>query len=590
MTNRPKAYSYLRFSNPDQMKGDSLRRQAEATQSYADCHGLDLDTELTFRDLGVSAFRGTNARTGALGAFLNAVNSGQVPKGSFLLVENLDRVSRQDPWDALPVFQQIINAGITIATLQDGKEYSCTDMRENPLKIMESLFVMVRANEESETKSRRLKAAWKNKKNRAVTEGHKLTRTAPAWLELRDGEFEVREDCAAVVRQIFELALKGHGKTAIAYRFNQKGVTHFGNNKARKANGWYPSYVGKILRNEAVIGRFQPMRRAYDPKTGKRRHEPDGPAIENYFPVIVDEEIYYRVQRTKPGVSGHKGKPLANILSGLVYCGKCGGKLHHVSKGRTPRHGSYLACDNARRKHTCDAKSVRYDPILNAVLNSLEAGELDIRAILSNGEADKRQEIIYRIDAIAGQTDELQTGTINLLDILSRQPSPAIEQRLAENESTVVQLRQDKADLEAELHSLKYGQDHLGGALQAWNDVKRAVKNGTDEEAGEVRVRLNGALKRLISRIDIGIVGDVNRVSNKPIWANFQKFKDHVEMPLIPITVTFHQEGRYLLIYADPKTSLGFVAGAIKADEPGKFRLSGHWSTLIKPGVLEAIF
>ena len=103
-------------------------------------------------------------------------------------------------------------------------------------------------------------------------------------------------------------------------------------------------------------------------------------------------------------------------------------------------------------------------------------------------------------------------------------------------------------------------------------------------------MRFNAALKRLIASIEIGVVGDMNRESNKPIWANFTKFQDHVEMPLIPITVTFHQEGRYLLIYADPKNSLGFVAGAIKADEPGKFRLSGHWSTLIKPGVLEAIF
>lgn len=31
----PKAYSYLRFSTPDQMRGDSFRRQTELAREYA---------------------------------------------------------------------------------------------------------------------------------------------------------------------------------------------------------------------------------------------------------------------------------------------------------------------------------------------------------------------------------------------------------------------------------------------------------------------------------------------------------------------------------------------------------------------------
>ena len=98
-----RAYSYLRFSTAEQMRGDSFRRQTQLAKDYAQRHGLELDTALTFNDLGVSAFRGRNARTGALGAFLVAIDDGLVPEGSLLLVESLDRVTRQDPWDALPV-------------------------------------------------------------------------------------------------------------------------------------------------------------------------------------------------------------------------------------------------------------------------------------------------------------------------------------------------------------------------------------------------------------------------------------------------------------------------------------------------------
>jgi DNA invertase Pin-like site-specific DNA recombinase len=64
-TGKSKAYSYVRFSTPDQAKGDSYRRQTEAASEYAHANNLELDTELTFTDLGVSAFRGANAKTGA---------------------------------------------------------------------------------------------------------------------------------------------------------------------------------------------------------------------------------------------------------------------------------------------------------------------------------------------------------------------------------------------------------------------------------------------------------------------------------------------------------------------------------------------
>ncbi|MCU0792982.1 MAG: recombinase family protein [Opitutaceae bacterium] len=98
-----KAYSYLRFSTPEQMAGDSYRRQTELAQRYAEANGLTLDEELTYRDLGVSGYHGANAQSGKLAEFLEAVEKGVVPRGSFLLVESLDRLSRQNPYDALQV-------------------------------------------------------------------------------------------------------------------------------------------------------------------------------------------------------------------------------------------------------------------------------------------------------------------------------------------------------------------------------------------------------------------------------------------------------------------------------------------------------
>ncbi|HTH76980.1 MAG TPA: recombinase family protein, partial [Trinickia sp.] len=70
----PTAYSYIRFSTPEQKKGDSLRRQKELSERYAREHDLTLDTSLHLHDLGVSAFDGSNVTRGALGGFLKAVD------------------------------------------------------------------------------------------------------------------------------------------------------------------------------------------------------------------------------------------------------------------------------------------------------------------------------------------------------------------------------------------------------------------------------------------------------------------------------------------------------------------------------------
>jgi DNA invertase Pin-like site-specific DNA recombinase len=153
------AYSYLRFSTPEQMRGDSFRRQAEAARVYAERHRLTLDTKLTFQDLGVSAYRGRNVNRGSLKDFRRAVEGKAVKRGSYLLIESFDRLTRMEPWDALPVFQEIINAGITIVTLQDERSWNRECIRDNPFRILESLLVMVRPHEESATKSRRIRAS-----------------------------------------------------------------------------------------------------------------------------------------------------------------------------------------------------------------------------------------------------------------------------------------------------------------------------------------------------------------------------------------------------------------------------------------------
>ena len=77
---RPIAYSYARFSTPEQERGDSERRQIEAARQYAEQHGFVLDESIVV-DRGVSAFAGKNVSEGASKSCAKAqVNSPTQPR------------------------------------------------------------------------------------------------------------------------------------------------------------------------------------------------------------------------------------------------------------------------------------------------------------------------------------------------------------------------------------------------------------------------------------------------------------------------------------------------------------------------------
>src|SRR5438445_3401471 len=275
-TKRPTAYSYLRFSTPEQAAGDSRRRQTELAERYAKEHDLELDDQLTFHDLGVSAFSGANL-SGQLGAFLSAVQSKLVKQGSYLLVENLDRVSRQGFWQALPTIQAIVNAGIVLVTLTDERRYDLAAVEHDPMAIMALCFGLIRAGEESSLKARRVGEAWAAKRAKAATTP--MTAKVPGWcvLDRASGKIKLIPERAAVVRQIFKLTLKGVGQDSIAKQLNKKHVPTFG-----RAKVWQRSYIAKITSNPAVIGIFHPhlkqggKRKPLDPVTG-------------YYPPVVDK-------------------------------------------------------------------------------------------------------------------------------------------------------------------------------------------------------------------------------------------------------------------------------------------------------------
>jgi DNA invertase Pin-like site-specific DNA recombinase len=220
-------------------KGRELPAQAEFAVEVCRENGWVLDETLTPSDLGVPAFRGANPKVGALAEFLQAISIGRVLGGSVLIIESIDRPSRNKVGEALQLFISILNSGVSIVTREPRRTYT-QDSINDIASLLEPLIDMSRAHEESATTSFRLKDTWAKKEERAATQGLPITRMAPRWLELTDKGYKLIPDPAATVREIFRLSAESLGVQRILTDLvaNPKKHPPFGD-----SGRWGDSYV-----------------------------------------------------------------------------------------------------------------------------------------------------------------------------------------------------------------------------------------------------------------------------------------------------------------------------------------------------------
>lgn len=412
---KPKAYSYIRFSTPEQAKGDSYRRQRAAAEAYCVENGLELaDTkEYLFFDHGRSAYKAKHLDdTADFGRFLSYVDNGDIPAGSYLIVESLDRLGRDAVRTALPRFLQLLGKGIRIYTSIDKhlytENYELSD-------IVISIVSMSRAHEESSTKGKRVAAAWKNKRSLARESKTPLGAACPYWLKLVDGVYQPVPERVEIVRRIFDMTIQGYGQAVISRHLNQDGVPVFGSTRStkekprNKSGLWGTSSVEKILNNRALLGEYQPTH-----LVGQVR-ENDGDPVEGFYPEVITPDLFLqakaaREQRKTAGAT--KQSKNFNVWQGLAKCHLCGDAMHLINKGRQPKGYTYLQCYSAK-KGICRSGSIRIEqtePIFKEVLANVDSMSLvhqrsaEIRRSLEVADG-KLAEIASKLEvAIEGQS------------------------------------------------------------------------------------------------------------------------------------------------------------------------------------------
>ena len=501
-----KVYSYMRFSTPEQSKGHSLQRQTDYATQYALDNGLVLDESLTMRDEGLSAYHQKHISKGALGTFYRGIEEGMVEPGSILIVENLDRLSRAKPLDALPHFLNIIKAGITVVIAKDGKTYSQETIDKSPFILLESIIDMVRANQESEYKSERVKAAIVGRINHWIEHGHGRVLTIgqdPYWLKVREDKkgFDVIPEHAAVVRDILYRYQQGWGLTKIIEYL----TNHY---QPFNGNKWHMSFLYKLIRTRTLIG--------------ERYFEIDNNryVIENYYPALLsDTDFIFLQNEIKNRASTQSQQKIPSIVTGnrICFCGHCGNAIVTQNrKQRTYKNKVYERTPGLNRIY-CSSKihgpkctiytdspdgitTVQSGPVEHALLQYC-ADQMELSAIL-NDDTDKSLAIKAQIAELQRQTGEAETVVNNGNEQITRlliagQDVSPITNVVNQHQTKLDDLRIRISKLEDDLRFQKV---HKSSDLIAqWEKVKSDVLD-MDEET---RLLVRQIVKKTFKRMDI---------------------------------------------------------------------------------------
>jgi DNA invertase Pin-like site-specific DNA recombinase len=467
-----KAYSYIRFSSIGQKKGRSFERQAEAARKWCAKNDVELSDE-TFTDEGKSGFRAEHlGDNGQLKRFLTKVEDGTIAKGSYLIIESLDRLSRQKVNEALPLFMQILNADINIVTLLDGEKVYTKDFTAQD--VIMSVFVMARANEESDTKSKRAKDKWESRYKQARETGKAVKMPLASWLNYsEEDKYTLKYPEADAVRRMFELCADGYGMIQIAKALEAEGFTPFRSDRF-EGKKWITASVYGILKNKTAIGTFTPKR--------SKKQDEQAPEVENYFPAVVDNQLFYRAQEAIAGRKRSKAtnqSKQANIWQGIAVCAHCGSALHCLPKGRNGLR--YLVCSGKVSGKCIEAKNVRADASeevfkeLLVKVDSMSLIKSDKAAVLTQLQAVEGKLVVQR-QKLQEHTDAaaLYAGVATIYGLI------------ATAEATINQLVAEKAELEEKL-----AQDLIA------EDDKEKFFSMLDLKGYEARQRANALLKRL---------------------------------------------------------------------------------------------
>ena len=463
-----RVYSYLRFSDPRQASGSSAERQTEYARRWASEHGLQLDASLSLRDEGLSAYHQRHVKQGALGAFLCAIDDGLIPQGSVLVVEGLDRLSRAEPLQAQAQLAQIINAGITVVTASDGREYNRERLRSQPMELVYSLLVMIRAYEESDTKSKRVRAAIR-RQCEAWLAGNRRGRIRngkdPSWLRWDGTAWQPIPERVEAVRFAIDLYRRNYGAVRIVRELSQRGlaVTPAGSSSLQ---------IYRLIRMQSLIGIKQ------------LTVDGEDYCLPDYYPPLLTEAEFSDLQLMMSArVGQHTKGEIPGIITGaaLCYCGYCGTAMtaQNMMHRRRKHDGGLIdghrriICVGCSHNQGCIGGSSSVVPIEKALFRYC-ADQLNLSSLLvGDGAAERlRSELVARRHTV----EEIERRIARLTEAMLEDEAKAPQSFVRKARELEVQLQQAKHNVLTTEHELAGLAEHVNPeAAVVWSEVRDAA-------------------------------------------------------------------------------------------------------------------
>lgn len=263
-----------------------------------------------------------------------------------LIIKDFSRFSRRNS-RGLVELEDLRDAGVRIISIGDGIDYPTYDDWNN---IQVRFLLNEMPVTDASKKVRRVVESRQNDANWicAVPYGY-------YFVDTKNMVFEVDEQAAVVVREIFSLYNKGWGYKKIANYLTEKNIPtprmlekERKEAEAIKSKGkievkikaspvWAVPSISGILQNDFYIGTLRQHKytRRNINGTDKKLDEEEHKVFENHHTAIVDVKEYMKAQqnlkaRTK---SNYRGvKKYDNVYSGLLFCGDCQSPMFSMSR------------------------------------------------------------------------------------------------------------------------------------------------------------------------------------------------------------------------------------------------------------------
>lgn len=489
---------YRRFSTDEQEHGtgDTLARQLERCEEFAVSQGWNVVEVMT--DRGRSAFKGEHLQTDAdLGLFVARVMAGEIARGTVLLAERLDRLSRRPVDETMAWIHSLTAAGIEIALADTAEVFRPGDMGS----FLSTAIRAALGHEESRKKSdlgQKAKAKlWTKAQNR---EGAWTNFAAkiPSWLRRNEtcDDWIEDEHRVSVVRQIYEMAAdESLGSTAIAQRLNAAGIKPFAKpTRYRSTLGtWGNSSVRQILMSPAVEGDWVGATGPYA-----------GQTIIGFYPRIVDADLVARARaaasQRKKVVGQRNGSTASNLFSKACRCGVCGRRAFSYSTQKKGRQYGYVRCEAAGEGRCSNTGGYPYAAFEKTALDILIDLALDDRFFESKDELRIARIRIAELEkAIRDKTD---ARTRLLMAFADGDNDPQVMAMISMMKAEIDGL---KSELDETRKAAAKASGQVDGVehLRRVNDIRDAAYSSDPTTRNHARSKLRQALDAIVMSVDI---------------------------------------------------------------------------------------